>query len=45
MEFCRARYKDFNNLTILEFNITYFETKYDTEEVRNAALLNFPTVI
>lgn len=45
MEFCRARYKDFNNLMILEFNLAYFETKYDTKKVREAALLNFPEVI
>lgn len=44
-DFCRARYKDFNNLNILEFNVTYFQTKYDDERVREAAVLNFPPII
>jgi hypothetical protein len=37
-EFCRTRLKDFNNLCILEFNITYFVTKYGDDDLRNAAL-------
>ena len=44
-EYCRTRLKDFNNLCILEFNITYFITKYEDERIRNAALLNFPPAI
>ena len=44
-EFCRTRLKDFNNLCILEFNITYFLTKYEDEKIRDAALLNFPPAI
>lgn len=44
-EYCRTRLKDFNNLCILEFDITYFLTKFDTDEMRNAALLNFPPAI
>ena len=44
-EYCRTRLKDFNNLCILEFNITYFLTKYEDEKIRDAALLNFPPAI
>ena len=44
-EYCRTRYKDLNDLPILEFNITYFITKYDDEKVRNAAVFNFPPEI
>lgn len=44
-EFCRSRYKDLNNLNILEFNLSYFLTKYDDEKVREAAILNFPEVV
>ena len=44
-EYCRTRLKDFNNLCILEFNITYFITKFQDDRVRDAALLNFPDVI
>ena len=45
LEFCRTRYKDFNNLNILEFNITYFLTKFTEEDLREAAVLNFPEVV
>lgn len=45
IEYCRTQYKDFNNLNILEFNITYFIVKYDDAKVRDAALLNFPPII
>lgn len=45
VDYCRTRYKDFNDLPILEFNITYFITKYDDEKVRDAAILNFPPAI
>ena len=44
-EYCRTRFKDFNNLSILEFNIQYFITTYVDEKVREAAVLNFPEVI
>ena len=44
-EYCRTRYKDFNNLSILEFNIQYFMTNYSDEQLREAAILNFPEVI
>ena len=45
LEYCRTRYKDFNNLCILEFNITYFVTNYDDDKTRDAAILNFPPVV
>ena len=45
VEYCRTRFKDFNNLSILEFDITYFITKYDDEKTRDAAILNFPPAI
>ena len=44
-EYCRTRYKDFNNLSILEFNIQYFITNYSDEELREAAILNYPEPI
>ena len=44
-EYCRTRYKDFNDLPVLEFNITYFVTKYDDDKVRNQAILNYPPAI
>lgn len=44
-EYCRTRYKDLNDLPILEFNITYFITKYDDEKIRDAAVFNFPPEI
>lgn len=45
IEYCRTRYKDFNNLNILEFNINYFITAYTDEKLREAAVLNFPEII
>ena len=42
--FCRSRYKDFNNLDILEFNLQYFEKIMD-DNMRNAALLTFPVIV
>jgi len=45
IEYCRTRMKDFNDLPILEFNITYFITKYDDEAAREANILNFPEII
>ena len=44
-EYCRTRFKDFNNISILEFNITYFITKYDDEKTRNLAIQNYPVAI
>ena len=45
IEYCRTRYKDFNNLSVLEFNITYFITNYDDDATREAAILNYPEII
>ena len=45
IEYCRTRFKDFNNLSILEFNLLYFVNVYMDEEMRDAAVLNFPEVI
>lgn len=39
--FCRTRFKDFNNLNILEFDLRYFERIVD-EKFRAAALQTFP---
>lgn len=44
-EYCRTRLKDFNNLCILEFDITYFLTRFEDDKTREAVLLNFPPVI
>lgn len=41
LEYCRTRFKDFNNFNILEFNVTYFSTIYD-KVFREEALLTFP---
>ena len=45
VEYCRTRFKDFNNLSILEFNLLYFINSYTDDELRDAAVLNFPDVI
>ena len=45
VEYCRTRFKDFNNLSILEFNLLYFINTYIDEDIRDAAVLNFPDVI
>ena len=45
VEFCRTRFKDLNNLNILEFNVTYFDSKYPDEMIKEAELLNFPEII
>ena len=44
LEYCRSRFKDLNNLNILEFNITYFDYIYD-EQFRNEALTTYPEEI
>lgn len=44
LEYCRTRFKDFNNLNILEFNLNYFEHIHD-EEKRNEALKTFPEIV
>jgi len=45
LDFCRTRYKDFNNLNILEFNLTYFDRRFKDEKERNAVIASFPEVI
>lgn len=45
IEYCRTRVKDFNNLNVLEFDITYFQTKFQDDVTRNAVLANFPPII
>ena len=45
IEYCRTRFKDFNNLSILEFNLLYFINTYTDEELRETAIQNFPEVI
>ena len=42
--FCRTRFKDYNNLDILEFNVMYFNTIAD-EAMRDEALKSFPKVV
>ena len=44
VSFCRSRFKDFNNLDVLEFNLHYFEKISDDNE-RAAALLTFPIIV
>ena len=42
-EFCRTRFKDFNNLNILEFNLMYFEHFKVEEQIE--MLETFPTEV
>ena len=44
LEYCRTRFKDFNNLNILEFNLVYFSHIVD-EALREEAVLTFPKEI
>lgn len=44
LHFCRTRYKDFNNLDILEFNLYYFETISD-KKLREECVATFPIVV
>ena len=44
LEFCRTRFKDFNNLNILEFNLHYFQSIAD-EELREEAIESFPDIV
>ena len=41
LRYCRTRYKDYNNLNILEFNLSYFNRFLDEEE-RIAMVKTFP---
>ena len=44
LAYCRSRFKDFNNLNILEFNLLYFERITDLE-AREEAVLTFPKTV
>lgn len=44
LQYCRSRFKDFNNLNILEFNLRYFEQISD-EQLRAEAVASFPEVV
>ena len=44
LEFCRSRFKDFNNLNILEFNLTYFESFHD-KKIRDEVIYSFPDIV
>lgn len=44
ISYCRNRFKDFNNLDILEFNLQYFDNIPDAE-MRAEALKTFPKMI
>ena len=44
LAYCRSRFKDFNNLNILEFNLLYFERITDPE-AREEAVLTFPKTV
>lgn len=41
VRYCRSRFKDFNNLNILEFNLHYFDSITD-EQLRWEAVFTFP---
>ena len=45
LEYCRTRFKDFNNLNILEFNLTYFEVKFSDEKERARIIATYPEVV
>lgn len=44
LHYCRSRFKDFNNLNVLEFNLNYFNTIID-EAARQEAVNSFPLVV
>ena len=44
LEYCRTRFKDFNNLNILEFNLMYFEHIRDAA-LREEAVKSFPVIV
>ena len=44
LQYCRTRFKDFNNLNILEFNLNYF-MKFTDEKTRNEVVSTFPEVV
>ena len=45
LEYCRTRFKDFNNLNILEFNITYFEYRFSDDQERARIIATYPEVV
>ena len=45
LEFCRSRFKDYNNLNILEFNVTYFERRFSDDKERARIVATFPEVV
>lgn len=44
LEYCRSRFKDFNGLNILEFDLRYFD-HFNDEQTRKEVLLTFPKVV
>lgn len=44
IQYCRTRFKDFNNLNILEFDLRYFDTIRDPE-LQRQAVQSFPEVV
>lgn len=44
LKYCRTRFKDFNNLNILEFNLHYFD-QFLTEELKKEMVETFPVEI
>lgn len=44
LEYCRSRFKDLNNLNILEFNLNYFYS-FTSDELRREALNTFPKIV
>lgn len=44
LQYCRSRFKDFNNLNILEFSLKYFE-RINDQEMREEAVRTFPVVV
>ena len=45
IDYCRTRLKDYNDLPILEFNLTYFETQFKDKALREAAIMTFPMIV
>ena len=45
IQYCRTRFKDFNNLNVLEFNITYFDLFSNDIEYRNRILSTYPVQV
>ena len=44
LAFCRTRFKDYNGLDVLEFNVSYFDTIPDADD-RKTALNSFPVEV